>query len=128
MFLFSSLQYVFKYSNYNKIHNIILSLDTTIITYISLMHIYNNFYINFILCITYFFCKIKFKNIKFHMILILASIIKHILNNNYIIIITQPGLLIFANNIKNNNYFNYEDLFLWHFSVACAIANTFILK
>ena len=28
----------------------------------------------------------------------------------------------------NNNYFKYEDLFLWHCSVAYAIANTFILK
>ena len=128
MFLFSSLQYVFKYSEYKKIHNLVLALDTTLITYISLMNIYNKNYIKFIVSAINYILKIKYKKSKIHMIFTLVSFVKHIFNDNYFIILTQPGCLIFIHNLLNNNYFNYEDLFLWHSSVSYAIANTFILK
>lgn len=130
MFFFSSLQYIFKYTNYNKLYSIIITGDTTIITYISLMHLNNSniYYINYLLCIINIIIKLKFKKSKIHMLLVLLSLIKHILKNNYIIILLQPGILIFINNLINNNKFNYEDLFLWHSSVSYAIANTFILN
>ena len=130
MFLFSSLQYVFKYTNYNKIYSIIITGDTTIISYISLMHLnnYNKYYINYLLCIINIIIKLKFKKSKMHMILVLFSLIKQFTYNNYILILLQPGILIFINNLINNNKFKYQDLFLWHASVSYAITNTFILN
>lgn len=130
MFFFSSLQYVFKNTNYNKLYSIIITSDTTIITYISLMHLNNSniYYINYLLCIINIIIKLKFKKSKIHMFLVLLSLIKHILKNSYILILLQPGILIFINNLLNNNIFKYQDLFLWHSSVSYAIANTFILN
>ena len=128
MFLFSALHYIFKYTYYNKFYNIILACDTTIISYISLMHLNKDCYINFLLCFINFIIKLRYKKSKIHMVLTLFSLIKHIKHNNFILILLQPGILIFINNLLNNNIFKYEDLFLWHSSVSYAIANTFILK
>lgn len=130
MFFFSSLQYIFKYTIYNKLYSIIITGDTTIITYISLMNLNNSnsYYINYLLCIINIIIKLKFKKSKIHMLLVLLSLIIHILKNTYILILLQPGILIFINNLLNNNLFKYEDLFLWHSSVSYAIANTFILN
>ena len=129
MYLISSIHHTFlNNNNYKLYYKYILSLDTSIISYISFLYIYNETYIKYIIFILNFILKIKYKNSKFHIILTSISIIKLIINNNYTIIIIQPGILVFINNLINNNHFNYEDLFLWHSSLSYAIANSFILN
>ena len=138
MYLISSIHHILFNDNNNNNNNnntskiyykYILSLDTTIISYIALMYINNNniYYTNYLLCIINSFIKFKFKKSKIHILLTSITIIKLILNNNSTIILLQPGILAFINNIINNK-FKYQDLFLWHSSVSYAVANTFILN